>query len=185
MYENAPVPPGECVEFEAFVRKFAILTIPACISFSYIFSFLPESIILHMGDLIPFFDGRMAYLKQSNQLSYAGFVATVVSGSIFVPIIAAFIGRVYWRSVAAAGKCRPVNSNIIIVVILQIAFGFALFFVAFIDVGEPVDPRWPGMTRMLLWPIFPFLGALVYWSVGVLVFGVSVGILKFLYLRKT
>ncbi|MHA7970851.1 hypothetical protein [Rhizobium sp. CAU 1783] len=185
VYENGQIPPGECVEFENFIRKFAILTIPACVAFTYLVALSPENIISHIGDLIPFFEGRIAYLKRSDHLSYVGFIATVISGAVSIPIITAFIGRVYWNKVVAAGKCKPVNGNIVIILILQVAFGYSLFFMAFIDVGEPVDPRWPGMTRILLWPIFPFFGAIVYWVVGFLIFGLSVGILKFLYLRES
>lgn len=182
--KNNPIPKGESAEFEDFAKLFMIWSIPVCIIISYYFVMIPEKYVLYAVDLIPF-EERVEHLRRLDQKSYVAFVATVLSGGGIFTFVVASLGRKYWRSVVAVGKCKPVRTEVLLVVMLQAAFSFAIFFMTFVDVGAPADPRWPGMTRIFLWPIFPFWGALVSWFLGLLAFAFSVGILKFIYIRES
>lgn len=182
--KNNPTPRGESVEFEDFAKVFMIWSIPICTIISYYFVMLPESYILYAAVSIPF-EGRLEHLRRLDQKSYVAFVATVLSGGGIFTFVLASLAREYWRRVVAAGKCKPVRARVLLVMMLQAAFGFVIFFMTFVDVGEPADPRWPGMTRIFLWPIFPFWGALVSWFLGHLAFAFGVGILKFIYIRES
>ena len=177
-----PAPPDETEQYRKFNYVFSALSlmVVVCGAYgAYIFGADLEGKAIWLSRLFPFLEPRMRFLQSVDYSSYLAYGATVLSAMISVPIVVLVWVAGYWKTVVSLGKCRALMRGAITSVLFSIFVSFSLTIIAFVDVPETYDSRWPGMVRFLFWPIFPAFGAGAAWILGMVVFSILVGIFKF------
>jgi hypothetical protein len=184
MRSNSPTPRNECPQFDAFRDRFSLITLFLNIFISYLSSVLIIVPTETHSSSISFVANRMDFLREQDMNSLRVFLATLYSGFVLLPFVIILWGVGYWKTVIRLGKAKPVNSDTIVVMIFQITVAVAAFYIAFLSVPGVYDARWPGRARILFWPIFPAIGAMVFWLATILLFSAIVGALKFVFIPE-
>lgn len=182
--EASPAPPDETEDYSKFNSAFSVVSMIVFVSTAYIVYFsglLDASDAAWVASLLPILESRVLFLESFDQISLVAFGATVLSCIGCMPIVISgwIIG--YWKTVVSKGKCRAPVKDTIIVIFFQIFVSSALIFISFVHTPESYDPRWPGMTFVILYPIFPALGAISAWIFCLMLFSALVGMLKFIF----
>ena len=178
--ESAPAPPDETEDYRRFHNRFSVITMIVMIACAYLASLLPvvagaaSEVLIYL----PTLNGRASFLRSNDIPSYFSFSATVVSVLLTGPLSIAVFARGYWITVVAPRKCRRVSRETFLSVAFSLSVSSILVAIAFVHVPTTYDPRWPGFSSILFWPLFPALGSVVAWMFSLVLFSALVGIAK-------
>jgi len=132
---------------------------------------------------IPILEPHIEFLKSVDEYSHLPYTATVISG-LFLCLVMVFIQAVfYWKTVVGPRKAKGVTSKTFSLLLVLAVMIAAMVWIAFIFVPTPYDPRWPGMARVIFWPIFPFFGGVVVSLSASVLFTILVGIVKLIFMH--
>jgi len=183
----APAPHNETEEYKRFNSWFSVISLLTVIAASYGSAWLFETELDKVSDwlstAIPALAPRIDFLKSVDGYSQLPYTATVISGLLLILVMVFVQAVFYLKTVIVPGKAKGVTSKTFGLLLLITFMIAAMVWVAFVFVPTPYDPRWPGMTRVFFWPIFPlFGGGVAYLSTWAL-FAILVGILKLIFMR--
>ncbi len=176
----SPAHPEETKDYRKFSNAFSLISLAIAISAAYALWFLPdlEVVAANLDSYLPILNERLSFLLDNDFDSYLAYSATVLSVLVSVPVTVTGFSFGYWRTVAAPRKCRRVSKDTLLAILFGVSTSTILMAIAFIDVPETYDPRWPGFALILFWPIFPALGGAAAWFFGMTVFLTLVGMVK-------
>ena len=176
----APAPHDETEDYQRFGNRFSVITLFFMIACAYLASLLPidEAVASKILFHLPILNERSSFLRGNDIPSYLSFAATVASVLVTVPVTIAVFFRGYWITVVGPRKCRRVSQATFISVALGLSVSSILMAIAFISVPTSYDPRWPGYSVIVFWPLFPAFGAGVAWIVSIVLHSVLVGLFK-------
>lgn len=179
---SAPTPHDESEGYRKFSRMFSVGSIFGCLAVIYGFCFLypdSESLTDSLQGLLPFLEHRTAFLRDYDFTSYVRFGSTVLGFGFAVLAMLSVMSFAYWRTVVRRNSCASASLHTLLIVALSIMFSFVMFYILFVYSGEPVDYQRPGMSRILCWPLFPFIASLACHTISHFLFGAIVGLMKF------
>ncbi len=185
--ENAPLHVDESTAFAEFMNTFWIRFSFSTIVLSYTISSLPHDILNilldFIGNINPAFMTRIKNLQEFDGRSQFAYGATIAAGVIILIPFMVTLASGYLRTVVYPGLGRAVNAKTILVMLTQAACAILSLYWLFFDPIVTLNQRYPGMSRIFIWPFFPFIGSLGLVLAYVLLFSILAGFLKFV-IRK-
>jgi hypothetical protein len=181
--DSAPAPHWETPEYLQFSNVFAPVAFFGGVALSYALVFLfgagledaTRLLVHHM----PFLLARLAFLRSADGYSHIPYIATIISGLIFVPTMLIVNGIGYWKTVVSHRRCRKVVPLTTVVIGMGISVFGAMLWIAFVYCPLSYQQSRPGMVRILFWPIFPIFGSGVVFLSAIIGFSILVGVAKF------
>lgn len=176
-----PAPHEETNEYQKFSSTASIVSLLVLNFFSYSLYFsglLSTEGVAEIARHLPILEARVQFLKEFDQKSLVALGATVLTCVAGAPVLV-FVWLVgYWRTVVSKGSCREITIESLAPIAFLAAVSLLGLFIVFLHIPEFYDPRRPGMTRILFFPIFPFLGSFVGYILSQVFFSLMVAALK-------
>ncbi len=187
-YIRAPAPHDETAAYKRFNGWFSIISmlffVAAAYGSTWLFSAKLDKASVWLSTALPILEPRIEFLRSVDGYSHLPYTATVISGMISVLVMIIIQAVFYWKTVVRPGKAKGVIPKTFgLMAYLALVFA-ALVWIAFIFTTNTYDPRWPGMTRVILWPIFPLLGGAMASLTATVLFSILVGIVKLVFMCK-
>lgn len=180
--DQAPAPHNETVDYARFSSFFVPIAFGISLLLPYIIIFIfadyLEEVMIWFATKVPIFDRRIYFLRSIDDFSDAAYAATLNSGIIILigVFTANFFG--YRKSVVLPKKLRRAGPLTVVSMLFMTMTIFLLGWASFIDAPVALSGSQLGMSRVLLWPFFPALGAAVFFLSSILAFSISVGVVK-------
>ncbi|MBL4629066.1 MAG: hypothetical protein JKY00_13730, partial [Roseicyclus sp.] len=146
----APAPHDETEEYTSFMKFFSPISIFSAVAMAYavywVFGveYLEDQTWLFQ--VFPFLVPRLEFLAATDGFSGAAYIATIISGMWFAPLMLIGNALGYWRTVVVKGKCRPVSGRTVLIIGINILVFSVLMWICFVDVPSMYNPQRPGMA---------------------------------------
>lgn len=184
---SAPVHSDETPEYKSFNAAYRVAFPLAFVVLAYVTFFIFGGQIgsaMALGvSKFSVLQPRIEFLKAHDQASAFAYAATVASGLFLLPILILFHAVAYWKTVIGKRRCRPADGYTLLGVGLVVFMVVIMMAIAFVHVPKSYDPRWPGMARILFWPIFPVFGGVAFSILEEVGFITFVGLMKLVWCK--
>jgi len=186
---SAPAPHDETPEYARFSQVYAIASPVTFVVAAYATCFALGARLDDLADWLaqefPLLAPRITFLHAWDVQSVRAFAATLVSGALLFPVFLLINAIGYWKTVVRPGACRPFSQLTGVFLGMALIFLAITFAVCLLVVPRSFNAHFPGITSVIFWPNFPWLGALG-WSVWeTLIFNMFAAIAKFALCRRT
>ncbi|WP_321446549.1 hypothetical protein [uncultured Cohaesibacter sp.] len=186
--EANPIPYDETEEYKRFNDVFGWIEVSIMIFSPYILLLIYgeniEQITSYIRDNFSLFQDRVEFLKTYDNYSAISYSATILTSLLFMPIMLTIRVVGYWKTVVAKRRCKGLNSKTPFFLLCFTTLFLWVAEIAFLEVPQNFDPRWPGNTRWFFWPLYPLVGggAALFINANISLF--LVVILKLVFLRR-
>jgi hypothetical protein len=178
----APAPHDETPSYQAFSAWFSPLFLLALIATSYSTSLAlredDSRILALISYYIPSITSRHEFLAASGKISQISFLATIASGIAVCPVFLLVNLLWYCKLVLLPREHQGVSGRTFLVVGFALTTVSGLLWISFLSVPRDFDPDQVGLTTVLFWPLFPFLGSCVFFITSFVLFSSFVAFLK-------
>ena len=184
----APALHDEVERYRKFDKLFAVIAPGAVLILAYGLCFLypnPERLATQLGSYFPFLEPRLLFLREHDYNSYVSYAATVLAISISIPTQAVILVTAYWKVAVQSQKRLKASGRTGLRFVIGIFGCYIIFWMAFSSVPQAYSPQWPGMARILFWPVFPFIATLAASTLANLLFPMIIGVVRLTILRGT
>ena len=189
MKEAAPARRNETEAYEKFNYHYSWIAPLLMVAIAYATFMLNADFLLSkesfIRSLFPFLEGRMDFLKAQDERSLLAYTATVYSAVFTIPICTLIWLFGYWLTVISKRAHMGLVPDSIISVGYLVVVSVAFLAIAFVHVPETYDSRWPGMARILFWPVFPAFGTFLTFMASASLFVLIVFCLEIIYPEGT
>ncbi len=154
---------------------------------SYIYAWILGPKLQKVSDWIAenctIFTPRIQFLENYDHHSHLIYSATILSCASLLPVFLILLAAAYWKTVVAKKLCESVSKKrtpthlLFTIVVICSVFYFSFLFVPF-----EIDPRYPGSSRIFLWPLSPMFLSLGAYISARFLFSTLVGIMKLAFL---
>jgi len=176
--DNIVLPPlisrEESPKYQSFISKFTLVIIFIFASNVYISVLFFDDYALIVVKLLEeystLFAKRIEYLRLLDGSSHKYYAVTILWGSLLFPVNFIVVLAAYcYFLLPTQRKSVPHRNTIIGILFLSVSIFLVSAFVIFFTPSEHVA-RPLGMMRIILWPIFPVIGILSFFSMSTSMF---------------
>ena len=184
--DNITLPPlisrDESPQYQSFISKFTLVIIFIFASNVYISVFFFDDYALMMAKFLEeysaLFAKRIEYLKLLDDSSHKYYAVTLFWGSLLFPVNFIVVLAAYcYFLLPTQRKSIPHRNTIFGILFLSVLIFLISAFVIFFTPSEHAA-RPLGMMRIILWPIFPIIGILSFFSMSTSMFLIFVCALR-------
>lgn len=179
----APAPYDETPAFKKFSLAFSLIALALTAMLMYLLVMIIGDdngpYIDLILDYFPIGSDRVEFLRHHSAYSVTGYAATVIVGSVSVPIFLIIHIIAYIKFVGISMSCRDVNVGTLYLTVTSKVLLLWLIWMAFIFVPSDFNPRRPGNAVFLFRPFSLYLGSGMVVVAENSIFATIIAVVKF------